>query len=216
MIESFINILKSKLTMVIIVSIVIIGIVWIFLCMDSTINTLNKKVNTYKNNEKALIAENDSLKNQAIVYQITVDQLSYFNDSISLKLQKAVKELDIQRKNLRQLQYIKSVTAVDTLFIEHKDTIFVSPKFHLDTLITDNKWYSVYLGLQYPNLISIKPQFTNEFIVVTTAKKECVDTPKKFFLARWFQKKHTVLETVVTDNNPYSEVKNNRFINIVK
>ena len=216
MIESYINILKSKLTMVIIVSIVIIGIVCTFLCMDSTINTLNKKVNTYKNNEKALIAENDSLKNQAIVYQITVDQLSYFNDSISLKLQKAVKELDIQRKNLRQLQYIKSVTAVDTLFIEHKDTIFVSPKFHLDTLITDNKWYSVYLGLQYPNLVSIKPQFTNEFIVVTTAKKECVDTPKKFFLARWFQKKHTVLETVVTDNNPYSEVKNNRFINIVK
>ncbi len=184
--------------------------------MEHTIHRLKKETGVFKNNEKALISENDSLKKQALVYQVTLDQLNYFNDSVSLKLQTALKDLNVQKKNLKQLQYIKSVTKTDTLLVEHKDTIFISPEFNLDTLITDNEWYSVNLGLCYPGKVSVRPEFTNEFIVVTTAKKECVDTPKKFFLCRWFQKKHTVLETVVRDNNPYSKVENNRFINIVK
>ena len=216
MFKNIVNTLKSKLAVGTVISIVMLGVLCTLLSMSHTIHVLREESCTYKNNEKALVKENDSLKNQSLVYQLTVEQLGYFNDSVSRKLQNAVSELNIQRKNLKQLQYIKNVTTIDTLFVEHRDTIFINQGFLLDTVVTDNEWYSVDIGLRYPNLVNVRPRFVNEFIVVTAAKKEYVDNPKKFFLCRWFQKKHTVLETVVKDNNPYSEVENSRFINIVK
>ena len=47
-------------------------------------------------------------------------------------------------------------------------------------------------------------------------KKETINPPKKFFLFRWFQRKHTILEVNMVEKNPYIENKNNRFIEIIK
>ena len=213
--KDILNFLKSKTILTAGILAVIIVVLCAFLYMNSVIKRLRQNVDIYRNNEKALICENDSLKNKAIVYQISLDQLSYFNDSISLKLQEAVKELKIQRKNVKQLQYILNETRTDTLVMVHRDTIF-NPNVSIDTTLTDGHWYSVALGLHYPSTVEVVPEFTNEFTIVTSSRRECVNPPKKFFLWRWFQRKHVVLETTVNDNNPYSNVTESRFINILE
>lgn len=213
--KDILNFLKSKTVLTAGILAVIIAVLCAFLYMNSIIKGLRQNVDIYRNNEKALIYENDSLKNKAIVYQISLDQLSYFNDSISLKLQEAVKELGIQRKNVKQLQYILNETRTDTLVMVHRDTIF-NPNVYIDTTLTDGRWYSVALGLHYPSTVEVVPEFTNEFTIVTSSRRECVNPPKKFFLWRWFQRKHIVLETTVNDNNPYSNVTESRFINILE
>ena len=124
------------------------------------------------------------------------------------------KELKIKDKNIKQLQYLLSVsTKKDTVLFT--DTIFRDKSLALDTIIGD-KWYNIRLGLKYPNLIYTEPTFTSEKYIIVNKKKETVNPPKKFFLFRWFQKKHTILEVNMVERNPYIENKNNRFIEIIK
>jgi len=72
------------------------------------------------------------------------------------------------------------------------------------------------LGLQYPNLITTTPTFKSETYIVTSSKKETINPPKKCAIARWFQKKHRVVEVTVHEKNPYIENKESRFIEIVE
>lgn len=67
------------------------------------------------------------------------------------------------------------------------DTIFSDSFIEADTVIGD-KWFSVRLGLHYPNLISVSPSFVSELSIFTSARKETINKRKKFFLWRLFQK----------------------------
>lgn len=58
-------------------------------------------------------------------------------------------------------------------------------------------------------------QLIRKYIIVGY-RKEIIDPPKKCFIARWFQKKHKVVEVNVVEKNPYIENKQQRFIEIVK
>lgn len=175
---------------------------------------LKKEVCTLRNNQKAFIAENSSLKDESRAFKFTIEQLNYYNDSILQKMNNVMKELKIKDKNIKQLQYLLSVsTKKDTVLFT--DTIFRDKSLALDTIIGD-KWYNIRLGLKYPNLIYTEPTFTSEKYIIVNKKKETVNPPKKFFLFRWFQKKHTILEVNMVEKNPYIENKNNRFIEIIK
>lgn len=175
---------------------------------------LKKEVCTLRNNQKAFIAENSSLKDESRAFKFTIEQLNYYNDSILQKMNNVRKELKIKDKNIKQLQYLLSVsTKKDTVLFT--DTIFRDKSLALDTIIGD-KWYNIRLGLKYPNLIYTEPTFTSEKYIIVNKKKETVNPPKKFFLFRWFQRKHTILEVNMVERNPYIENKNNRFIEIIK
>ena len=47
-------------------------------------------------------------------------------------------------------------------------------------------------------------------------KKETVNPPKKFFLFRWFQKKHKIIQVDVIEKNPYVQNEVSRYIEIVR
>ena len=150
-------------------------------------------------------------KNNA--FQLTVDQMKYFNDSIMKALDETRKELGIKDKNLKALQHVSSVfTKTDTIY--HRDTLFKDP-VDIDTLLTDG-WYSLRLGLKYPSMIAVKPYFKSEKHIIVSSKKETVNPPKKFFLFRWLQKKHRVVHIDVIEKNPYVECDNSRYIEIIK
>lgn len=175
---------------------------------------LKDEISVSMSNQKAFIAENSSLKEENRVFKFTVEQLNYYNDSILQKMNNIRKELKIKDKNLKQLQYLLSVsTKKDTVLFT--DTIFRDKSLVLDTIIGD-KWYNIRLGLKYPFYIYTEPTFTSEKYIIVNKKKETVNPPKKFFLFRWFQKKHTILEVNMVERNPYIENKNNRFIEIIK
>ena len=47
-------------------------------------------------------------------------------------------------------------------------------------------------------------------------EKQTVNPPKKFFIARWFQKKHNVLQVEVVEKNPYMDDQKSKYVEIVK
>ena len=164
-------------------------------------------------NQKAFIAENSSLKEENRVFKFTVEQLNYYNDSILQKMNDVRKELKIKDKNIKQLQYLLSVsTKKDTVLFT--DTVFKDKSLALDTVIGD-KWYNIRLGLKYPNLIYTEPTFTSEKYIIVNKKKETVNPPKKFFLFRWFQRKHWVMEVHIKEKNPYTKEIDNKFVEII-
>ena len=176
--------------------------------------SLKEELSISVSNEKAFIAENSSLKEENRVFKFTVEQLNYYNDSILQKMNDVRKELKIKDGNLKQMQYLLSeATKKDTIVF--RDTLFREPTLDIDTLIGD-KWYQMRLGLKYPSTITTDPKFVSEKYIMVDYKKETINPPKKCWLLRLFQKKHTILEVNVIEKNPYIENKNSKFIEVIK
>lgn len=171
--------------------------------------SLRDSIKVYDNNFKALNLERDSINQAAIAYKFSVEQLSYINDSIIEDLNRTRAKLAIKDRELLQMQYIKTeVTVRDSIFI--KDTIFKDTFVKLDTLISD-KWHSVNIELT-PNEIKVNTTYTSELNVFARSAKEILGIPKKCAIGRLFQKKHKVIRVDVIDKNPYSKVKENKFV----
>ena len=190
----------------------------ILVSIISFLGYTNKKLsNQYAiayENIKAYDAELSGLRGDTKVYKLTIEQLNYFNDSIIKKMKVVQKELGIKDKRLQQLQYEAShAQRADTIIL--KDTIFRDPQLKLDTIVGD-KWFRTNLHLEFPSTIALKPEIELERYTFINGKRETVNPPKKFFLFRWFQKKHTVVEVNVREMNPYVKDKTQRFIQIIE
>ena len=164
-------------------------------------------------NIKAYDSELSGLTNDTKVYKLTIEQLNYFNDSITKKMNEVRKELGIKDSKIKQMQYkLSHIEKSDSLTLP--DTIFVN-SFKLDTIMGD-EWANNHIIMSYPNKIKITPRFKLESFLFVDAKKETIKPPKKFFLFRWFQKRHTVLNITVKENNPYAETDRQKFIEIIE
>lgn len=147
-------------------------------------------------------------------FKLTIDQLQYFNDSILRELNETRESLKVKDSKLKSLQYLSSTfIKYDTLII--KDTLFKDPQIQVDTVLSD-EWYSIRIGLKYPSTVTVNPMFRSVKHIVVSSKRETINPPKKFFLFRWFQKKHTVLNIDVIEKNPYMKEQNSRYIEIIK
>ena len=175
---------------------------------------LKEEISVSMTNQKAFIIENTSLKEENRAFKFTVEQLNYYNDSILQKMNDVRRELKIKDSTLKQMQYLLSeVTKKDTVVF--RDTLFKEPTLNIDTLIGD-RWYNVELELKYPNLITIHPTFVSEKYIIVNKKRETINPPKKFFLFRWFQRKHWVMEVHIKEKNPYIKEVNNKFVEIIE
>ena len=175
---------------------------------------LKEEISISMSNQKAFIAENSSLKEENRVFKFTIEQLNHYNDSILQKMNEVRKELKIKDRDLKQMQYLLSeAQKKDTIVF--RDTLFREPTLKIDTLLGD-RWYQMKLELRYPSTIITEPKFVSEKYVIVNYKKETINPPKKCAIARWFQKKHKVVEVEVVEKNPYIENKQQRFIEIVE
>ena len=177
------------------------------------INSLRTELSVSKSNEKAFILENNGLKEENIAFKFTIEQLNYFNDSLTSKMNEVRHELKIKDRDLKQMQYLLS-QAEKTDTVVFRDTLFIDKDVQIDSLLGD-EWYTIRLGLQYPNLISISPSFKSEKFIIVSSKKETINPPKKCAIARLFQKKHRIMEVEVIEKSPYIENKQQRFIEII-
>ena len=178
------------------------------------VKSLNIELSISKSNEKAFIEENNELKDRNLAFKFTIDQINYLNDSLITKMNEVRKELKIKDKDLKQMQYLLSI-AQKTDTIVFRDTLFRDRNLQIDTLLGDS-WYNIKLGLSYPNLITTTPTFKSEKYIVTSSRKETIKPPKKCAIARWFQKKHKVVEVIIHEKNPYITNRETRFIEIVE
>nr|DAG87867.1 MAG TPA: hypothetical protein [Crassvirales sp.] len=195
---------------IIIAFIILIGTVTVLYNQN---RVLTNKYETSIENVKAYDAQLSGLEGDNRVLKLTVEQLNYFNDSIIKKMKVVQKELGIKNKRLQQLQYEAShAQRHDTITLT--DTIFRN-NFSLDTIVGD-KWFKTNLHLKFPSTIALSPEIELERYTFINGKRETVNPPKKFFLFRWFQKKHTVVEVNVREMNPYVKNKTQRFIQIIE
>ena len=98
--------------------------------------SLKEELEIFSSNQKAFIAENSSLKNENLMFRLSIEQLEYYNDSLFMKMNEVREELKIKDKNLKQMQYLLSeAQKKDTVIF--RDTIFNSPTLKIDTTLGD-------------------------------------------------------------------------------
>ncbi len=167
-----------------------------------------------QSNVEALLSASTQREEENRMLKLSINQLKASNDSISNKLLQSIKKLKIKEKDIEQLNYrLSTIKKTDTLYI--RDTLFLDPYLNIDTTFGD-EWMIYELGLKYPNEISINPTIKLENTIIVKETKTTVNPRKKFFLARWFQKKKKVREVIVIENNPYVIDSVSRFIEIIK
>lgn len=180
----------------------------------SRIDSLKEDLSISIANEKALFAERDSLEKGARVLHMSIEQLNYVNDSIVRKMNHVKNELGIKDKEIQELQYqLSEASRKDTIIF--RDTLFRDPELQIDTTIGD-RWYNVKLSLEYPSTIAVAPSFTSERYTNMYLKKETIKPPKKCKFLQFFQRKHRVMVVEIKEENPYIEVKEERYIKIIE
>ena len=189
--------------------VLIVSLVFTVVILSINNSKLKESVNVYDNNFKALNLERDSLNKTTIAYKFNIEQLEYINDSILNDLNNTRKQLKIKDKEILQMQSIKTeISTKDSIFI--KDTIFRDNFVKIDTIIGDN-WHTLAVNLNKDKL-AIKATYTSDLKVFAKSTKEIIGTPKKCWLGRVFQKKYKAIRVVVKDENPYSVIKEKKFI----
>lgn len=182
--------------------------------MYTHIRKLDEKYKTAIANIKTYDNQLGQYKEQNAVYQLTIDQMRTYQDSVLRELDETRKKLKIKDKNVQSMHLVVSeFTKTDTLML--RDTIFRERTFSLDTILGD-QWYNVQVGLKYPSTVSVKPSFQSEKHIVVHSKRETINPPKKFWLFRLFQKKHTVVKVDVVEQNPYVQGEHSEYIQIIK
>ena len=205
---------KIKLIIGAIIAAIIIGLGTTTAIMSNRINELNLKVAEAVTNIKAYELENSALKDDTIEFQYTIDMLNHSKDSLNQKINSLKKDLKIKDKDIKNLQYKLSENQKKDSIVFIHDTLF-RENVKIDTTIRDD-WSKLNLKLEYPNVIVTEYSFKNESLVTTYLKKETIDPPHKCAFVRFFQKKHKVIHVEISEQNPYCEIKQQRFINIVK
>ena len=203
---------KIKLIIGLIIVAVIAGLGTTVAVMNNRIDKLNKDVAEATTNIKAYELENLALKDNTIEFQYTIEQLNHSKDSLNQKINKLRKDLKIKDKDIQKLQYVLSENQKKDSIIIH-DTLFTE-KVKIDTTLSDD-WSKVHLQLEFPNKVVTEYSFKNESLVTTYLKKETIKPPHKCIFVRWFQKKHKMIYVEVNEQNPYCEIKEQKFINII-
>ena len=205
-----------KLKLISILSILIIVVSGLFVKQCSSYNKLQEQYSISQANNKAYQSQLDTAANKSNVFQFKVNQLSYLNDSIISKLKSVQQELKIKDRNIQELQYIASkASRVDTITFNKRDTLFKDKYLNIDTVIGD-KWYNLKVGLSYPSTIVVSPTFNSERYVISSYKKDYVNTPSKWWFKRIFQKKQKLIVVDIVEKNPYIVTQQKRFIQIIK
>lgn len=205
--------MKTKI--ILILSIVIAALIGMSIKTCSSYKSIQKDYEVAMANNKAYQQQLDTVSNNSRVFQFKVEQLQYFNDSITKKMRQVQADLKIKDKNLREMYYIASkATKSDTIVLKG-DTIFKDQSVKIDTVVGD-KWYNINVKLQYPSAIITIPTFASEKYIVASTKKEYIKPPSKWWIVRLFQKKQEIITVDVIEKNPYVTNQQNRFIQIIK
>ena len=175
--------------------------------------TLNRELAKSNSNVNAYELFNSELKDSVLVLNYTIDALNNSVDSINQKMNAVRKELRVKDSELESIsRLVMTSSKKDTVVL--RDTVFIKG-MKIDTALTDNSWYNLALSLEYPNKITVYPEFNSDTYIVISSSKRIVGKPKACWIGRLFQKRHVVVEGRIVEKNPYINVNEQRFIKIV-
>lgn len=190
-----------------------------------TIGKLKEKLVVTNNNVKAYQNGIQSWKDnfnrehvKVTEFQYSLYQLNRSNDSLDRKLTKIIKESSIKDKNLIEAGIIitelkaklkanssNTITTVDT------DTLKCQRISDSTFLVNE-----VCFNPIAKQILSVATTVNNEQSIIFSHHKETINPPRKLFIRRWFQKKHTLCNIEIVNSNPYINTKQSKFIKIIK
>lgn len=176
-------------------------------------NNFRKQYDIAMQNNKAYESQLDVIQEENRVFQFTIEQLEVLNDQSIKELDSMRKQLGIKDKKIQQMSKVKEkIYIVDSVVIH--DTIFGKPDFVMDTCLGD-EWYQNCLHMAYPNEISSQIDINTDLSCFIHATRETIKPPCKTWIGRLFQRKHTVINVTVKENNPYSNIQETKFIKVI-
>ena len=195
------------------VIIVIALLVGVIIFQSVRLNNRTKQYEIAIQNNKAYENQFDVIQEQNKMFQFTIEQLEILNDKSIKELDSTRKELGIKDKKIQQMSKVKEkIYIVDSIVVH--DTIFDKPDFVLDTCLGD-EWYQSCLHMAYPNEISSQIDINTDLSCFIHTSRETINPPCKTWIGRLFQRKHTVINVTVKENNPYSNIQETKFIKII-
>lgn len=202
--------MKAKNIIAIIAVVTLLG--W-FMVLQTKYSKLSEEYETSIANNKAYESQLFELNEENKVFQFTIEQLEMLNDKSLRELDSTRKQLGIKDKKIQQMSKVKEkIYIVDSVVIY--DTIFSEPDFTLDTCFGD-EWYQNCLHMAYPNEISSQIDINTDLSCFIHTSRETINPPCKTWIGRLFQRKHTVINVNVVENNPHSNLKEVKFIKIL-
>lgn len=200
--------MKDKI--IIILAVIIIELCGFGIWKTSQNSNLRDRYHAAVSNNKAYESQLSTMKEQNKVFQFTIEQLEYINDSTIKELDSVRKELKIKDSKIKQMGKIKEYVYVTDSIVTH-DTIFKDKEFVLDTALGD-EWYTNILHFEYPNKILSTIGVNTDQSVFLHTTRETINPPCKTWIGRLFQRKHDVYNVTVIEHNPYANVKENKFV----
>lgn len=196
------------------IAVAFVGLLLALMVSDYRYKKLYAEYSTVSANIKSLDNALNRSKSDCRGLQLTIDQLNASRDSVTRQMIKIKDSLRVKNKNIKSLLYTSSnFSRTDTIVTV--DTLFRDSQVSIDSIFGD-AWYKMRVQIKYPNFISLSPFFISKKYVVVSSKKETINPPKKFFLFRWFQHKHKVIQINITEMNPYVENDDSKYIEIIK
>lgn len=189
-----------------------------------SIQDKNRTIAKVTNNYKALSYDVKTWKDsynrehaRVIEFSNTNRELKQSNDSLDLLILKVIKENKINKKNLDKAGVIiteltAKLKADSTNTTVITDTDSIKCFAISDTLISN----IVCIDPIKDVLLSIDTKCLNTQFILFESERETIMPRRKFFMRRWFQKKHTVCYIEVINSNPYIATKNSKFIKLIK
>lgn len=203
--------MKNKIIIILLAILLVLCGFGIFKSLQS--NNLRKQYEIAIQNNKAYESQLDVIQEENKVFQFTIEQLEVLNDKSIRELDSVRKELGIKDKKIQQMSKVKEkIYIIDSIIIH--DTIFDKPDFVFDTCLGD-EWYQNCLHMEYPNEISSQIDINTDLNCFIHTSRETIKPPCKTWIGRLFQRKHTVINVNVVENNPHSNVKEVKFIKIL-
>ena len=195
------------------VLIIIALLVGVIIFQSVRLNNRTKEYEVAIQNNKAYESQMDILNEENKVFQFAIEQLEYISGTSIRKLDSMRKELKIKDRQIKQMSNVKERIYITNTF-NVTDTFFKEPDFVFDTCLGD-KWYTNCLHLEYPNQISSELDINTDLNCFIHTKRETINPPCKTWIGRLFQRKHTVINVNVVENNPHSNVKEVKFVKIL-
>lgn len=151
------------------------------------------------------VDDNGKLHSQSIQYGTTIANLKASKDSLDKAFLDMVAEYEVKIKDLTQAGQVTTTTVYSPPKIHYvataKDTTYNLSKlpFIIDEIHIKDDSLSSHL------------EIFNKQAILWHTKRETIDPPKKFFLFRWFQKKHDVTYVDIVNDNPFIQTTGQNF-----
>ncbi len=174
------------------------------------VNSLSTDRDNYAATAKAYAQEREEYNGSSRVFRMTIDELEASRDTLMMKLVSMRTEAKIKDKQLKSMHWRETIVEkTDTIRL--KDSIFLAD---LDTTLSDG-WTTTKVHIGRPNEVAVNVKVRNETTLIVRSRKETVKPPKRFFLFRLFQRKHTIVEVEAIEGNPHCTERSRRHVEII-